>query len=234
MATEGSRSRRWQQALLLVSVVTLLGCGGKWRHDDTDSSEKPPSGSSAVAGAPSVPPEARVACEASLEDASPGAKPIPLDCVEGIRAIAEGMYRLELASAQGDRVVLTLPFLSSGFSSASECTSAVVQLSNGKLYIADNSLVPDTTATLQLERVGDEFSGLLQGIFRESEEHSAAPGSPFIFPHVRFAKVLITRPDVACDCGAPERAGDYCSVPTCDPGCARIRCDAAASVCAGL
>lgn len=232
MSSRGSRGRRHQQALLVVSAVLALSCGGKWRRQDSEPGgpgAETPDNSSAVAGAPSV-SSVEPECGASMEGAFPTQLPIELACVQGIRAIGSGFYQLEFASDSGARVVLTLASLASGFSSTSLCTSAVVQL-GGVLYIADNPLLPDSTATLQLERSGDEFSGTLQGIFQGPSDNAGAMPQ-FIFPIVRFAHVTITRPDFDCDCGEIESKGAYCTVPTCDTHCARTRCDAGSTVCA--
>mgnify|MGYP001606433029 CR=1 FL=1 len=220
-----------KQLLLVVGAALSLSCGGKWRQQDHEqrASATDPPDSNAVAGAPSVAP-VESECGASLEGAIPSMLPIQLECVQGIRAIGSGFYRLEFANASGHSVALTLSSLAPGFSSTSMCTSAVVQLGD-TLYIADNPLLPETTATLQLERSGDEFSGTIQGIFQgPSDATSTMP--QFLFPTVRFAHVLITRPDFDCDCGEIEPKGPYCTVPTCDTGCARARCDAGTTVCA--
>ena len=165
-----------------------------------------------------------------MEGAGPSMLPIRLECVQGIRAIGSGFYRLELESGSGHRVVLTLASLASGFSSTSMCTSAAVQLGD-TLYVADNPRFPESTATLQLESRGDEFSGTIQGIFQgPSDGFGSQP--QFIFPTVRFAHVPITRPDFDCDCGEIVSEGPFCTVPTCDSGCARTRCDAGTTVCA--
>lgn len=166
-----------------------------------------------------------------MENAGLSRLPIRLECVQGIRAIGSGFYQLEFESASGDRVVLTLASLAAGFSSTSMCTSAVVQL-GGTVYVADNPLLPDSTATLHLERSGDEFSGIIQGIFQGPVDSFGSMEPKFIFPSVRFAHVPITRPDFDCDCGELESEGPYCTVPTCDAGCARTRCDAGSTVCA--
>jgi hypothetical protein len=233
MPIAGPRGPRLQQALLLVSVSLVLSCGGKWRRQDSeprDPAAEPPDSSNALAGAPNL-PRVDDECGASMENAGVSMLPIRLECVQGLRAIGSGFYRLELASASGESVVLTLASLDSGFRSTSMCTSAVVRLGS-TLYIADNPLLPETTATLDLERSGDEFSGIIQGIFQGPVDSLGSMQPRFIFPTVRFAHVPITRPDFDCDCGEIESEGPYCTVPTCDTGCALTRCDAGSTVCA--